>query len=59
MSIFKFIGYIPPELFGKTDIWQKIYRQTSSTFYSLNAKCSEITREEEKNVPSLHLPTQS
>ena len=59
MSIFNFIGHIPAELFGKADIWQQIYRQMSSAFYSLNAKCSEITWEEEKNVPSLHLPTQS
>ena len=36
MSIFSFIGHILTELFGKTDNWQKIYKQTSLTFYTSN-----------------------
>ena len=36
MPIFNFTGYTPTELFRKTDIWLRIYEQTSSTFYTSN-----------------------
>ena len=36
MQIFSFIGYTLTELFRKTDNWRKIYKQTSSTFYTSN-----------------------
>ena len=36
MQIFSFIGHTLTELFRKTDNWRKIYKQTSSTFYTSN-----------------------
>ena len=36
MPVFSFIGYILPELFGKTGSWRQIHQQTSSAFYTSN-----------------------
>ena len=44
MPIFSFIGHTLMELFRKTDDWQQIYKQSSSTFYTSNdvsLKCVE------------------
>lgn len=34
MSIFSFIGNILTDLFGKSDDWGQIYKQSNSNFYS-------------------------
>ena len=42
MPIFSLIGYTLTELFGKTDNWQQIYKQTSLNFYvssDVSLKC--------------------
>ena len=44
MPIFSFIGHILTDLFGKISNWREIYKQTNSTFYSLNGVVSKITR---------------
>ena len=40
MPIFSFIGYTLTELFWKSDNWQQIYKQTSSTFLYIK-RCVE------------------
>ena len=47
MPIFFFEGHTLSELFGKTDNWRQIYKQTSSTFYTLNDV--SLKRVEKKN----------
>ena len=47
MLIFSIIGHILAELFGKTDNWQQIYKQTNLIFYSSNivwVKCNVLWR---------------
>ena len=39
MSIISFIRYIPMEFLGKTDNWQQIYKQKSSTFNTSSNAC--------------------
>ena len=39
MPIFTFIGHILTALFGKTDNWRQMHKQTNSTFYSSNEVC--------------------
>ena len=36
MPIFSFTGHTLTKLFRRPDNWQHIYKQTSSTFYTLN-----------------------
>ena len=35
MAIFSITGHILTELFGKTDDWQQIYKQTNSNIYDM------------------------
>ena len=43
------IGHVLTELFGKTDEWRQIYKQTSLAFYTSNGACvSKITCLKEK-----------
>ena len=41
MPIFSLIGHPLTESFGKTENWQQIHKQTSSTFYTSNYVCRQ------------------